>query len=119
MSKYAKKDRLAEGIFAIFMLTWFVTRLGIYPFYCLIPRSQLPVHISSRILDVGGIANYPSNSSRVLTYFVVKVVVNIFTSKRRKEINEVAQSLEARSARRRGYSSQKDTPMLSSTSNLN
>jgi len=35
MSKYANKERLAEGIFAIFLVLWTVTRLGLYPFYVL------------------------------------------------------------------------------------
>ncbi|ODM88192.1 Ceramide synthase 5 [Orchesella cincta] len=35
MSKYANNERLAEKIFAVFILLWIITRLGLYPFYVL------------------------------------------------------------------------------------
>jgi sphingoid base N-palmitoyltransferase len=32
-TKYANYQRLCDGIFAVFTIIWFMSRLGVYPFY--------------------------------------------------------------------------------------
>ncbi|ODM90846.1 Ceramide synthase 6, partial [Orchesella cincta] len=97
MSKYANNERLAEKIFAVFILLWIITRLGLYPFYVLHGIFFEAPKITNTAFPAFWLFGVWLLLLQFLhifwTYFIIKIVLDIVLSGKTQDARSCSESL--------------------------